>query len=407
MTEKIAPVLKKNRVEILDVIRGFAIFGILIANIQSWSGYKFIPFEHMATLPYYDYNELLHYLFMFFIDTKFYTLFSLLFGIGFYIQFNKQRDNQTPFMKTYRKRLGFLMMFGAIHSFFWSGDILLIYGAIGLIFVMFRNLQGSTIFKLSIFLYFSWLIYDLIIALYFPQILNYESTAYKTYPDMAPEDLTYIFKNGSFYEVLQANWHNLYYRYLDLIPSGRLTKVLALFLLGFYLMSIDYFTTYAKSLKLLIFYFISGSFITYVAYEIGGSMASFSHNLTNIAYKALAVTGQILLALSYISILAILDEKAFFKKFFHLFAYVGRMSFTSYLMHTLLGYLIFYPFFGGLFGTMGLLQVTLLALALYIFQILFSFIWLKIFSFGPLEWVWRCLTYGKLFPILRKAKGEI
>lgn len=172
-------------------------------------------------------------------------------------------------------------------------------------------------------------------------------------------------------------------------------------------MSIDYFTTYAKSLKLFVFYFISGSLITYIAYEIGGSMASFSHNITNVAYKALAVTGQILLALSYISILAILDEKAFFKKFFHLFAYVGRMSFTSYLMHTLLGYLIFYPFFGGLFGTMGLFQVTLLALALYLFQIFFSYIWLKIFSFGPLEWVWRCLTYGRLFPIIRKTKGEI
>ena len=407
MTEKIAPVLKKNRIEILDVIRGFAIFGIIIANIQSWSGYKFVPFEHLATLPYYNLNDTLHYLFMFFIDTKFYTLFSILFGIGFYIQFNKQRENQDPFMKTYRKRLGYLMMFGAIHGFFWSGDILLIYGAIGLIFVMFRNLKTSTILKLSIFLYFSWLIYDIIFALYFPQMLNYEYTAYKTYPDISPADLTAILQNGTFLEVLQANWHNLYYRYLDLIPSGRLTKVLALFLLGFYLMSIDYFRTYAKSKKLLVVYFIAGVFFTYLAYDIGGSMSAYSHNLKNVAYKALAVTGQILLALSYISILSILDEKAFFKKFFHLFAYVGRMSFTNYLMHTLFGFLIFYPFFGGLFGTMGLLQITLLALGLYIIQIIFSYLWLKYFSYGPLEWIWRCLTYGKLFPIIRKAKGEI
>jgi uncharacterized protein len=401
MSEAIAPVSKKNRVEILDIVRGFAIFGILIANIQSWSGYKFISFDLMATLPYYDYNAMMKYLFMFFIDTKFYSLFSILFGIGFYLQFNKQRDNQEAFMKTYRKRLLFLMMFGAIHSFFWSGDILFIYGSVGLVFVLFRNLESKTILKLSIFLYFSWLIYDIIFALYFPDFLEYKHTAYKTYPDITPQEVTSAFQNGSFMQVLEMNWHNLYYRYVDLFAAGRLTKVLALFLLGFYLMSINYFTTYAKSKKLLVVYFVSGIVISYIANNMGGSMASFSHDLTNVAYKALAVTGQILLALSYISILTILDEISIFKKFLHLFSYVGRMSFTSYLMHTLLGYLIFYPFFGGLFGTMGILQITTLALFLYIFQVIFSSVWLKYFKFGPLEWVWRCLTYSKLFPILK------
>lgn len=399
MSEVIAPVAKKNRVEILDVVRGFAIFGILIANIQSWSGYKFISFELMETLPYYDYNAMMKYLFMFFIDTKFYTLFSILFGIGFYLQFNKQRDNQDVFMKTYRRRLLFLMMFGAIHSFFWSGDILLIYGAVGLVFVLFRNLELKTILKLSIFLYFSWLIYDIIFAIYFPDFLEYKYTAYKTYPDISPQEVTAVFQNGSFMQVLEMNWHNLYYRYVDLIPSGRLTKILSLFLLGFYLMSINYFTTYAKSKKLLALYFVSGVVITYIAYHIGGSMASFSHDLTNVAYKALASTGQILLSLAYISILTILYEIKTFKKFIHIFSYVGRMSFTSYLMHTLFGYLIFYPFFGGLFGTMGILQITTLALFLYLFQILFSMVWLRYFKFGPFEWIWRCLTYLKLFPI--------
>ena len=405
MDEKGAPVLNKNRVEILDVIRGFAIFGIIIANIQSWSGYKFVDYEVLATLPYYNLNDTLHYLFMFFIDTKFYTLFSLLFGIGFYLQFDRQREKQAPFMKTYRKRLWFLIMFGAIHSFFWSGDILLIYGAVGLVFVLFRNLEPKTLLKLSIFTYFIWLAYDLIFALYFPDVMNYPSTAYKTYPDITPVELTAIFQNGTFLETLQANWHNLYYRYIDLIPSGRLTKVLALFMLGFYLMSIDYFNTYARSFKLFGFFFISGVLLTFISYEIGGSMAKYSHDLTNVSYKAFGATGQILLAMSYIHILAILDETAFFKKFFHLFAYVGRMSFTSYLSHTLFGFLIFYPYFGGLFGTMGILEISIIAIMLYAIQIIFSFVWLKYFAFGPLEWLWRCLTYSKLFPILRKHKN--
>jgi uncharacterized protein len=402
MPQTLAPVTQSKRVEILDVIRGFAIFGILLANIQSWSGYKFIPFEHIATLAHYDYNEILHYLFMFFVDTKFYTLFSLLFGIGFYIQFNKQRNNQAEFIAMYRRRLGFLMLFGAIHSFFWSGDILLIYGAVGFVFILFRNLSEKTILQLSIFFYFSWLLYDVVFALFFPQFLNYELRAYKTYPDITPEALTYIFQNGSFIDVLHANWHNLYYRYIDLIPSGRLTKILALFLLGFYLMSSDYFHKYASSVKLFLLYFISGSIFTFIAYEIGGSMASFSHNLTNVAYKAIAVTGQILLSFSYISLLSILYKHASVKKVLNLFAFVGRLSFSNYLMHTLFGYLIFYPFFGGLFGQLSLLELFILAIALYSFQITFSYVWMKFFKFGPLEWIWRSLTYGKLFP-LRKG----
>ncbi|MEO1937329.1 MAG: DUF418 domain-containing protein [Sulfurimonas sp.] len=403
MSQEIAPVKKKNRIEILDVIRGFAIFGILIANIQSWSGYKFVPFEVLQTLPNYSLNDTLKYLFMFFIDTKFYTLFSILFGIGFYLQFHKFRDEQKEFMKTYRRRLLWLMFFGMVHAFFWSGDILFIYGSVGLVFVLFRNIEVKKLLVLSIVFYYIWLLYDLFIAIYFPDFMNIKPLAYKTYPDISPQEVTAAFTSGNFWEVLQMNWHNLYWRYLDLIPSGRVTKVLALFLLGYYLMSISYFTKYATSKKLLLIYGILGIGITYISYEIGGSMGSYSHDLNNVLYKLVSATGQIFLALFYISILAILDKiKLFNSIFHHSFVYVGRMSFTNYLMHTVFGFLLFYPFFGGLFGTMGLLQISLLAIALYVIQIIFSTIWQKYFTFGPLEWLWRCLTYKKVFPIRRK-----
>jgi len=402
MSERIAPVSKKNRIEILDVIRGFAIFGIIIANIQSWSGYKFIPFEQLATLNFYDLNDTLKYLFMFFIDTKFYTLFSILFGIGFYLQFNKFRDDQKEFIATYRRRLLYLMLFGAVHAFFWSGDILFIYGAMGLVFVFFRNFKMKNLLTISILFYYSWLLYDVLFALYLPGFMTVPETSYHTYLDISPAELTQVFSSGSFFEVLQMNWHNVYWRYLDLVPSGRLTKVLALFIFGYYLMSISYFTKYAPSFKFLIFWGVSGISITYFSYEIGGTMAGYSHDLQNVAYKALASTGQILLAMFYISVLTILDKIHFFNRLFHhSFVYVGRMSFTNYVMHTMFGYVIFYSFFGGLFGTMGLLEIMLLAVAIYAVQIVFSTVWQKYFIFGPLEWLWRSLTYKKLFKIRR------
>ena len=394
----------KHRVEVLDVIRGFAIFGIIIANIQSWSGYKFIPFEVLETLNFYDYNSLIKYFFNFFVDTKFYTLFSLLFGIGFYLQFAKQKENQAVFIPTYRRRLGFLILFGAIHSFFWSGDILMIYALVGFVFILFRNFKEKTMLLLSIIFYYVWLLYDLFFALYLPDFMSVASQAYKTYPDISPQALTAIFQNGTFYEVLQVNWHNLYYRYIDLIPTGRLTKLLALFLLGYYLMSINYFKTYAKSRKLFLFLLIFGLYLEYLALQIGGSMSTFSSNLNNVLYKFTASTAQLFLALSYISILVIMYEKNWGQKLLKPFTYVGKMSFTNYLLQTFFGFLLFYPYFGGYFGSMGLLEITLLALGFYILQVVFSMLWLRFFAFGPLEWVWRCLTYKKLFPIKKIVK---
>lgn len=405
MKEKIQPVLKKNRIEILDIIRGFAILGILIANIQSWSGYKFIPFELLEQLPYYDYNSIGKHLFMVFIDTKFYALFSLLFGIGFFLQFKKFRDDQTEFMQTYRRRLGILVLFGTVHAFFWSGDILLIYGLVGFVFILFRNLPQEKLLLWSIFFYYIWLVKDVVAVLFFPELTVMEPTAYKVYADLTPEEITHFFQHGTLMEVLNTNWHNLYWRYIDLMPAGRLSKVLALFLFGYYLMSIDYFRVYANSKKLLLVFAVIGLIFTFLADALGGTMYHYAHSFSDVVYKSLAITGQIFLALTYINILTVLYAKKPFTKILHLLSFVGRMSFSNYIMHTVFGYIIFYPFFGQLFGTMGLLEITLLALVLYAIQILYSYLWLKYFTFGPLEWLWRCLTYKKLFDIRRKNKN--
>ncbi len=400
MPDNIKPVSKKNRIDVLDVIRGFAIFGILMANIQSWSGYKFIPFEEIQRLSYYEYNDLLHNLFMLFIDTKFYALFSILFGIGFFLQFNKFREDQKEFILTYRRRLGFLMLFGAIHAFFWSGDILFIYGLVGFVFILFRNFSKKTLLLLSIFFYYAWLIKDIVVLYYFPQFISHTApTAYKTYADISPAEIMYYFQQGTFLEVLHTNWHNLFWRYIDLLPAGRLSKVLALFLFGYYLMSIDYFRNAAMSLRLTILYWTGGLIISVMAGILGGHMAQFASKWGDIEYKILAVTGQILLALAYINTLTILYKKDFFKKLLYPLTFVGRMSFSNYIMHTVFGYLIFYPFFGNLFGKLSLLEIIAVAFFLYITQIFISWLWLKYFRFGPLEWVWRCLTYKKIFPI--------
>jgi len=396
----------KKRVEVIDALRGFAILGILLANIMSYSGFKFLPLDEIKQLPSFNTDLLIYKLNAIFVDTKFYTIFSLLFGIGFYFQFNKNRDNQHDFMRVYYRRLIFLMIFGLIHMFFWSGDILFIYAITAFVFVQFRNLDPKKMLIISAISFVAPLFIDIVMLLVNPgYMVPTTKLALKTYVDLSPTDIQNTFTTGSFIDMLHLNFHNLKWRWFDLLPSGRFFKVFAFFILGFYLMSSKYFLTKAFSKKLLLFYLIAGLGLNFIAkFLLKGSMAQFPSDWNDILYKVLFSFGQVNLAFAYISILTMAYSSDLGKKLMVGLKYVGRMSFSSYLSHTIIGIVLFYPYGFGLFNKYSLWQIELMAVGIYILQVLFAKIWLKHFSFGPLEWLWRCLTYGKLFPI-RKEKN--
>jgi len=400
---KPSPAKSKQRIEVIDALRGFAILGIILANILSWSGIKFMHFSEIERWPNLEIDLLVYNLNGIFVDTKFYTIFSLLFGIGFYLQFNKNRDNQPSFMKVYYRRLGYLMLFGLIHMFFWSGDILFIYGLVGFVFVQFRNFKPKTLLILAGISFITPLIIDVVMLQVYPGFMvPGNRLAVHTYLDISPLELTEPFRNGTFWEVTKANLHNVKWRYFDLLPSGRLFKIFAFFVLGFYLMSTNYFIKKSTSIKRLLVYLILGFGLTFLSKQVTGSMGQFPSDWSDILYKLLFSFGQVNLAFAYISILSFIYKSAFGQKILVGFKYVGRMSFSSYLSQTIIGIIIFYPYGFGLYATMSLWQVELLAVGIYVVQIALAMLWLNYYSFGPLEWLWRSLTYGKFLPMRKK-----
>jgi len=401
---KVLPSKGKERVEVIDALRGFAVLGILLANIMSYSGFKFLPIEEIRQLPSFGTDLLIYKLNAIFVDTKFYTIFSLLFGIGFYFQFNKNRDNQSDFMKIYYRRLVFLMLFGLIHMFFWSGDILFIYGLVAFFFVQFRNLKARTLLIISGISFITPLFIDTFMLLFEPgYMVPTAKLALKTYIDKTPGEIEAIFSNGSFWDMTQLNLHNLKWRWFDLLPSGRFFKVFAFFILGFYLMDTKYFLTKAFSKSLLAVYLVIGLSLTLISkLVIGGSMAHFPSDWNDILYKLLFSFGQVNLSFAYISILTMAYNSNLGKKLMIGLKYVGRMSFSSYLSQTIIGITLFYPYAIGLFNQFSLWQIELLAVFIYMLQVLFAKVWLSYFAFGPLEWIWRCLTYAKIFPIKKQ-----
>lgn len=404
-TKSFQPTKAKERVIFLDVLRGFALVGILFANILSWSGIKFIPFEDIIELGNAETDAEIYQYLKFFVDTKFYTLFSLLFGVGFYLQISKNKDNP-EFSKLYLKRLSILLLIGLCHTLIWSGDILMLYALMGMVLLSLRSIPVTKALVVGLSFYFFPVILDVLYMYTFvPDLQTAAKYALKIYPDISPEEVVTAFQSEKLFMVFKMNFHNVIWRWYDFIPSGRPFKVLGLFFLGYFLYSRDFFTVHAKKWKSIIIFSLTGLVFTGITMFLKGSVASFSHSWVDILDKLIHEVGQLSLSLAYICILSRLVDA--FPKFFafHWLKNYGRMSLTSYLGHTILGIIAFYPIIAWeYFGLLTLEQVYYLAFIILAVQLLFSNLWFVYFSFGPVEWLWRCATFGKWFPI-RKKKG--
>jgi len=405
MADTFKPINKKERLVILDVLRGFALMGILFANILSWSGIKFMLISDIHALGDFSSDVLLYHLLKYFVDTKFYTIFSILFGIGFSMQITKYKDSP-GFIPLYRRRLALLFVIGLIHACMWSGDILTLYALVGFVLVMFRNMETRNFLKIAILLLIVPMVADIIYMLTFASgIESMPKIALKVYHDIYPTEVVGAFQSGEFFPTLKMNLHNLAWRWFDFIPSGRPFKVLALFMLGFYFYKVNFFSDFATKWKNFIMLFVIGLAFTSISIEMGGSIAVFSKDWGNVLYKILHEIGQFGLAISYMVLLNLLVRR--FPNFFawYLLKNYGRMSLTSYIGQTVIGIIVFYPLVAfGYFARLSLTDVYLVALYVLAFQIIFSILWLKYFAFGPIEYLWRCAIYKKWFPILNKNR---
>ncbi|QZT37194.1 DUF418 domain-containing protein [Halosquirtibacter xylanolyticus] len=400
------PTTGKNRIIFLDVLRGFALVGIIYANSLSWSGIKFMPFTEIEALGNLETDKVLYQLLKFFVDTKFYTLFSLLFGVGFYMQYARSKS-KNDFNRMYLRRLAVLFLIGIIHALIWSGDILTLYALMGMVLWSLRELSSKQVFRLSILLYFFPLILDIIYMYTFASDMpSLPNTALKVYPDMPPEMIVDGFRSTHFLKVFGTNFHNLVWRWFDFIPSGRPFKVIGLFLMGSYLFQKEFITQTSKQFRYMLPLFICGISFTAIAINLNGSVSSFSKEWSNIVYKFTHEIGQLTLGISYISILSwVVDKYPTFPLFTMLKNY-GRQSMSSYIGHTVFGILIFYPIIAfGYFGQWSLENVFIAMTGVVIFQFIFCTIWFHFFSFGPIEWIWKCATYGKWYTIKKKKES--
>ncbi|MEP4485606.1 DUF418 domain-containing protein [Marinobacter alexandrii] len=390
-----------GRIAVIDAIRGFAVVGILLANIQSWSGYKFLPLTEIAELSFYGLDELFRLLNATLVDGRFYSIFSILFGAGFGIQYVKNRDRLDTFIPVYRRRIVFLLLIGCVHALIWSGDILTLYALLAFALIMLRNLSDRQILLLAIVLLSTFLVTHTLHMLVSEVAAPQPKAAIKVYPDISSADFNQILGHGSLREVFYLNLHNLYWRWMDFLPNGRISRVLGLFLLGFWMARTNYFTQAIYSRRNLIVFIAIGVCCTYWSVSRGGNLFYWAYSANDLWLKAMIVLAQIFVALAYMSLLAQVFRLPIGESLLWPFTQIGRMAFTSYLSQTAIGIALFYGVGLGFYGQYGLAQLWLIALVIFVFQAILAAVWLVYFRQGPIEWLWRCMIQRKFLPNIR------
>ena len=394
----------KQRIQILDILRGFALLGIIFNNMEYFSGYAFMPFDDLKQVTNFELDEKLYSFLDIIITAKFFTLFSILFAVGFYIQYNKQKEDSINFLRAYRRRIFFLFIIGLLHSLIWFGDILFLYAIVAIILTLFRNVKPTNLIRWSIFFLILPFLFDFAMFFFLQApaanvTVNPVTLAHTSYPDMTPAAVIKTFQEGSFVEVFNFNIHNLVWKWLGYFPSGRLFTFFGIFLLGYYLASIGFFTKKNNSKSLLISSFLIGIVAAISAKMLGGSMFKFPSTPANSIYKLLLTISQIFLCLFYITSIFEIVKTSAGKKGLNYLIPLGRMALSNYLLQTIFMITVFYNFGFNLFGKIGLFQTTGIVILFLALQIIFSNIWLKHFRFGPFEWVWRSFTYKKWIKI--------
>lgn len=393
-----------DRLDVLDALRGFALFGIFLANIRFFAGWEFISEEQRSAL-----SPALHswidFLNLAVIDGKFYTLFSFLFGLGFALQLQRLNERGAAATRIYLRRTTVLLIIGLVHLFvIWLGDILTPYALLGFVLLAIRNwsdrglLIGAGIaFLVPIAGYalFWWLNIDQSLGLY--------NIAFSIMTPGAQNPIVDL-QLTAWGDRLQTAFGGGVLRLGYLFDTWRWPKLFAIMLLGMWAGRQLMKGELLDNTRLLVGVLMIGGLCGLVAGPIlaglGGIGFMRPYSIEGF-YAVIAYTFAVIpLGLAYAAGFLLLWRVA--SGVLKVFAAPGRMALTNYLAQTLICVPIFYGIGFGQAGLWPIEQLLLFVVAVYGVQVVVSHFWLRAFHYGPMEWVWRALTYGRA-PTFRRS----
>ena len=430
------PVTKEDRIGTIDMVRGFALCGILLMNILGFST-DGSTFEKVIEGPHNNADYItLGAIFTFF-DGTMRGLFSMLFGAGMILfTLNKhERDTGPRVADYYYRRLLWLVLFGVFNAFvlLWQGDILFYYGLTGMLLYPFRKSAPKLLITIGLlcFLinsgktYWQWTeMKDKRIA--YLEVVAAEKENRKLTSKQEEAKATWVEMEKGFkmdtarsnrnirkmhsgyptiFEYFIPNNANgeawgMYHGIWDFI--GMMFIGMGLYYLGFFSNKIST-STY---LMILMLGYTLGITIGYVTFRDAVSQTDFTKYIDTyrVPHWVLYDLRRLLISCGHAALLMLVYRSKLVPWLMRALANVGQMAFTNYLMQSIMCTLFFYGYGLDYYNKMRVHQVYYVVFAIWIIQLIWSSIWLRYFRFGPFEWVWRSLTYWKRQPMKLSQK---
>ncbi len=389
------PINLKNRIHSLDLIRGFAVLGILIMNITSFSQINMAYMNPTIGAGLEGYNQYFHGFNYIFADTRFMSIFSMLFGAGVVLFTQRIEAKGKRVAALHYKRMFWLLLFGLIHAYFiWVGDVLVAYAICGSLVFFFRKKSIRTLFIMAVILFLIPLSLNFMTYYGMPEEAL-ESTFAFFYPSTEQIALETEIMQGSYLEQMPLRLENALGLQTLVFMIETFWRTSAMMLLGMILyrkgiLSGDKSTAYYK--KMIWVGFVPGLILSSIGLSQVYTSEWSGAYVMNIGANSKFISG-LFMALGYIGLVIWIYKKEIFKKLQNRLQATGRMAFTNYIGMSIICTFIFNGHGLGLFGTFDRLQQFLIVIAVWVIMLIISPLVLKIHQFGPLEWLWRKLTY--------------
>ncbi|WP_152658210.1 DUF418 domain-containing protein [Oceanobacillus sp. CFH 90083] len=392
------PIKRKERMIEIDILRGFALFGIWLANITLFSSPSLYTGMLEGGGAEGGVNQVVQQLIYLLVDYKFISLFSFLFGVGFMIFLERVRQKGKNGVILYIRRLSVLLVIGLIHNYFiWFGDILFVYAILGFFLLLFRNSKPKTLLI--------WAVSLLVIPAVWIAMNTFAPQVVTFGPPLAPpaeeihqliDDSYRAYGTGGYLNMLQQRIVDM-----SMVQESSIALIpmtFAMFLLGAYVWRKNWFYRWKSDNRLLrrvwCYSGLIGS-IFLIGQVILHTQVDAAESGYNYAHFAGALISGPAMSIFYITTLFLLLQKDVWRKRLAPLQDTGRMALTHYLLQSVVCTFLFYHYGLGLYGEVGAFAGFLLSCVIFAIQIIISKYWLRHFRFGPCEWLWRSLTYGK------------
>ncbi len=408
----LAPVAAAERVEILDVLRGFAIFGILAVNMALFFSPLYLQMLGEVQ-PGGSLDDLVHKAVAFFFQGKFYTLFSFLFGIGLALQMERAAARGRRVSGFFARRMLVLLCIGLAHAFLlWFGDILVTYALLGFALLLFQSCKPKTLLIWSA----SLLAVPILIAVGFTglaqlarlspaiaEVMTAQAGEARAELTEATAEALRAYSQGTWSEIAATRareWLAVNQYAIFFAPN-----ILGLFVLGLWAGRRRFFHDLPAHLPrirrafpaLLAVGVVANGVLVFAQERADPLTANLWFGIQQVAFSI----GALALCFTYVTGLCLLWQRAAGRRMLQPLVPVGRMALSNYLMHSVICTTLAYGYGLALYGQV--LHAAGLGLTVLIFalQIPLSAWWLSRFRFGPMEWLWRSLSYGRMQPMQR------